>query len=137
VVISGFYRLPAQFTTGGVFTAASGRPFNITTGVDNNGDGTNNDRPVINGKVLGRNAGEGDAVYDITLFVEKGFDISQGMILFLRAEGYNLTNHANVVGYNSVFGNGATPLPTFGVPLGGVANVEPGRQFQFQVRLDF
>jgi hypothetical protein len=134
---SGFRRLPFELTVGGVFTAASGRPFDITTGTDNNGDGTNNDRPVIDGQVVGRNAGEGDPVYDITLFAEKAFRIGEEMSLALRAEVYNLTNHANVVGYNSVYGNGSAPLPTFGAPLGGVANVEPGRQFQFQARLDF
>jgi len=34
-------------------SAASARPFTATTGVDNNGDGLNNDRPVINGVVIG------------------------------------------------------------------------------------
>ncbi len=33
---------------------ASARPFNATTGVDNNGDGTISDRPVVNGSVIGR-----------------------------------------------------------------------------------
>ena len=35
---------------------ASARPFNATTGVDNNGDGINNDRPVINGAVISKSA---------------------------------------------------------------------------------
>jgi hypothetical protein len=38
------------------------------------------------------------------------------------------------VGRNGVWGNGATPLPTFGQALGGISNVEPGRQFQLMAR---
>ena len=38
-----------NFTAGTLSQFASARPFNATTGVDNNGDGANNDRPVING----------------------------------------------------------------------------------------
>jgi hypothetical protein len=33
---------------------ASARPFNAVTGIDNNGDGANNDRPVVDGKVIGK-----------------------------------------------------------------------------------
>jgi hypothetical protein len=135
-VLSGWTRVPFGFTVGGVFTAASGRPFNITTGVDNNGDGSNADRPVIDGRVIDRNAGRGDSVYDLTLFVERDFPIG-GSTLGLRAEVYNVTDHENVVGYNGVYGNGADPLPTFGQPLGGISNVDPGRQYQFQARLRF
>ena len=52
-------------------------------------------------------------------FVERDFPLGP-TTLGLRAEVFNLTNHANVVGYNGVFGNNASgvPLSTFGVPLG-------------------
>src|ERR1044071_179734 len=43
-VISFLYRFPLNFTAGTVSMFASARPFNSTTGVDNNGDGANNDR---------------------------------------------------------------------------------------------
>ena len=135
-VLSGWVRLPLALNFGGVATYASGRPFNITTGVDNNGDGANTDRPVIDGRVVGRNAGRGDAVYDLSLFLERDFPLG-ALTLGLRAEAFNVTNHENVVGYNGVYGNGATPLPTFGQPLGGINNVDPGRQYQFQARLRF
>ena len=50
-----------------------------------------------------------------------------------------MTNHENVVGYNGVYGNDPSgqPLATFGQPLGGLANVDPARQWQFQARLRF
>lgn len=137
-VLSGWASLPFGFRAGGVFTAASGRPFNITTGADNNGDGSNADRPVVDGRVIGRNAGRGDSVYDVSLFLERDFAIGFGT-LGLRAEVFNATDQENVVGYNGVYGNNAdgTPLATFGRPLGGIANVDPGRQYQFQARFRF
>jgi hypothetical protein len=137
-VLSGWVRLPFAFNGGGVVTYASGRPFNITTGADNNGDGSNADRPVIDGHVISRNAGRGDAVYDLSLFLERDFQVG-GVTLGLRAECFNVINHENVVGFNGVFGNNTNgqPLSTFGVPLGGISNVDPGRQYQFEARLRF
>ncbi|HZF11619.1 MAG TPA: TonB-dependent receptor [Thermoanaerobaculia bacterium] len=141
-VLSGWMRGPWALTLGGVAEIASGRPYNIMTGADNNGDGSTADRPVIDGHVIGRNAGRGANLYDLSLFVEREFPL--GLIggntsLGLRAEVFNLTNHANVVGFNGVFGNNTSgaPLSTFGQPLGGISNVDPGRQFQVQARLRF
>ena len=138
-VLTVWHRVPFDLVVGGVATAASGRPYNITTGTDNNGDGANTDRPVIAGQVLGRNAGKGSSIFDLSAFVEKDFAISRGMRLALRAEAFNLTNHTNIVGRNAVFGNDptGTPLSTFGTPLGGVANVDPQREYQFSVRVRY
>jgi hypothetical protein len=139
-VLSGWWQLPYRFVLGGVTTLASGRPFNITTGVDNNGDGSNSDRPVFGDRVIGRNGGRGTAVYDVSTFVEKRFNLSGDRTeLSVRGEAFNLFNHSNIVGRNGVFGNDPTgkPLPTFGVALGGINNVDPGREFQFTMRLRF
>jgi hypothetical protein len=135
--LSGWYEFPWQITLGTWFTVASGRPYNITTGVDNNGDGSNADRPVIDGVVIPRNFGKGTAVYDLSGFVEKGLNLTERFKLQLRAEGYNLTNHNNIVGRNGTFGNGATPNSSLGAAVGGINNVDPGREFQFMVRLRF
>ena len=43
-------------TTGAILSARPFAPVNATTGVDNNGDGANNDRPVVNGVVLSKSA---------------------------------------------------------------------------------
>ncbi|HSU81794.1 MAG TPA: TonB-dependent receptor [Thermoanaerobaculia bacterium] len=137
-VLSGWVRLPWELRFGGIAEYATGRPYNITTGADNNGDGANTDRPVIDGRVIGRNAGRGDDLYQLTLFIERDFPVGFGT-LGLRGEVFNVTNHQNVVGYNGVYGNDPSgqPLPTFGQPLGGLANTEPGRQYQFQARFRF
>src|SRR5262249_4811536 len=138
LVMSGWYQFPYQINVGAVATLASGRPFNVTTGVDNNGDAGNSDRPVFNGLVLGRNTGRGTPVYDLDTFVEKEFKIAgEHTSISLRGEAFNLFNHSNIVGRSGVFGNSTTPLATFGTAVGGITNVEPGREFQFMLRLRF
>src|SRR5207302_2947282 len=112
--LSGWWALPQHFVIGGLATLASARPFNATTGVDNNGDGANTDRPVINGVVIGRNTGQGSSLFDLDAFVEKDFPIAHVLQLGVRAEAFNLTNRANIVGRNGVFGNAAAPVSTFG-----------------------
>jgi outer membrane receptor protein involved in Fe transport len=130
-VLSGWIRAPLGLTFGGIVTAASGRPFNITTGADNNGDTALVDRPVINGVVIGRNSGRGSSIFDLDLFAEKTWNR-----LAFRVEAFNVTNHANVYGRNGVYGNdpSGVPLPSFGAPLGGINNVEPPREYQVSVR---
>ena len=66
------YRLPFDVTVGTVTSLASSKPFNPTTGADNNGDGNNNDRPVINGAVAGRYSFRGTPLFDTALFGDCG-----------------------------------------------------------------
>jgi outer membrane receptor protein involved in Fe transport len=141
--ISGWYQLGWGFTTGTFTTLASSRPYNITTGVDNNGDSTTSDRPVINGAVIGRNAGRGTPTYDAGLFLEREFSIGEHVRVSARAEGSNMFNHSNIVLRQGIYGNLSSGLPdptvspSLGQGLAGIANVDPGRQFQFQLRLQF
>src|SRR5262249_7644943 len=69
-VIMFSYELPFNITAGTLTQLASSRPFNATTGVDNNGDGANNDRPVIDGKVISKSAFRGTPTSDVSLFIE-------------------------------------------------------------------
>ncbi|HTK36940.1 MAG TPA: TonB-dependent receptor [Pyrinomonadaceae bacterium] len=140
-VFSGYYKLPYGFTFGGVTTAASGRPFNITAGRDTNGDGANTDRPfdLSTGNFLPRNSGKGTPTYSTDLFVQKGFAFGENWKLEFRAEGFNIFNHPNIYGRNGSYGSTTvgTPSTTLGAALGGISNVDPGREFQFQVRLRY
>ena len=115
----------------------SGFPYNITTGVDNNGDGNTSDRPVINGAVIGRDAGHVTATYDMAFALQKSIRMTERASLILRAESYNTTNHLNLYSLNGVYGNAATPVPTFAMPVGGLANVGPPREMQFLARVVF
>lgn len=59
------------------------------------------------------------------------------MKLNVRAEAFNIFNHANFVGYSGTWGNGATPGVGFGQPLAGVTNQLPAREFQFLAKFGF
>lgn len=137
-VLSGIYILPLKINFGGVATLASGLPYNFVTGANNSGDGATTDRPVINGVVVGRNTGRGRPNYDFSPFLERSFAFHNERIrLDLRAEAFNVFNHANFVGYSGTYGNGATAGPGFGAPLVGITNQLPARSVQFSVKVAF
>jgi hypothetical protein len=135
-VITAAYHLPHDVTVGSVSSTASARPFNATTGIDNNGDGANNDRPVVNGVVVGRTAFRGTPVHETSLFAEERIRFS-GRALTLRVEGFNIFNHANILGRIGTYGDAATPTATFGTPNTGLANLDPARMVQFLARYSF
>ena len=102
---------------------ASARPFNATTGIDNNGDGINNDRPVIQGVVIAKSAFRGTPTSDVAAFVEKRFRITERANILLRVEGFNLLNHGNFLARGvTVYGDAAVAAPTFGQFVGGVGS---------------
>jgi len=142
------YQLPLNITVGTLMQYASARPFTAITGIDNNGDGANNDRPVVNGQVMPKSAFRGTSTSDVAAFIETRLRQSSllGTVL-LRIEGFNLLNHGNYLGRGqTVYGDAATPNTTFGqlVAVGtstnaipAFANVDPPRMFQVQVRFVF
>src|SRR5689334_20970153 len=147
-VITFNYRFPFDITGGTVSMFASSRPFNATTGVDNNGDGLNNDRPVINGSIISKSAFHGTPTSDVAAFVEKRFRFSESKSLLVRLEGFNLFNHGNFLGRGvTTYGDTVVAAPTFGQFVGGVgtatnaipafANIDPPRMFQIQARFTF
>ncbi|HST53482.1 MAG TPA: TonB-dependent receptor [Pyrinomonadaceae bacterium] len=146
-VVTFSYDLPLHFTVGTLSQFASARPFNATTGVDNNGDGANNDRPVINGQVAGKSVFRGTATSDVALFVENRIRTSERTSILLRLEAFNVFNHANILGRaQTVYGDTTTPNPTFGQivaagtatnALPALANIDPPRMFQLQLRFIF
>ena len=154
-VIMFNYRFPFNFRAGTLMQFASARPFNSTTGIDNNGDGANNDRPVINGEVVSKSAFRGTPTSDVAIFVENRIRTSESTSILLRLEGFNIFNHGNYLGRGqTIFGDKDVPDPTFGqlvaVPLlppagtpaitkalPAFANVDPPRMFQLQVRFIF
>ena len=138
-VISGVYVAPFRIDIGGVGSFASGLPYNIVTGTTNSGDtGATTDRPVINGAVVGRNAGRGNGTYSVDPFVSRTFALfHEAAHVDLRIEAFNVLNHANFVGYSGTYGNGATPGVGFGLPLSGVTNQLPPRFMQFSTQVSF
>ncbi len=135
--LSGTYTFPWQIMFSALAEMGSGFLYNVTTGVDNNGDGNTSDRPVINGAVVPRDWGRAPALYDFDFALAKGFKIGERLTLNLRAESFNTFNHLNTFSRNGVYGNTATPVATFGQPVGGLANIGPPRQMQFSARIQF
>jgi hypothetical protein len=147
-VITFLYHFPYNFTAGTLSQFASSRPFSATTGVDNNGDGLNNDRPVINGVVIGKSAFRSTPTSDVAVFVENRIKTSERTAILLRLEGFNLFNHANMLGRGvTTYGDATIPATTFGQFIAGVgtattgipafANIDPPRSFQLQARFIF
>jgi hypothetical protein len=137
------------------FIAASGTPFNITTGRDNNGDGNFNDRPsvvdlsnsqavstrygfltpnTINGN-LPRNAGTNPVNVTFNLNLSRTFTFGEKD---KKASG-NRKLAANVR-FNNLF-NRTNPLNVNGVltsPFFGHANASsPARRIEFGLRYSF
>ena len=146
-VVTVSYRFPLGITAGSVTQFASGRPFNAVTGVDNNGDGVNNDRPVINGQVIGRSAFRSTGTSDVGIFAESRIRTSEHTTILLRVEGFNLLNHANILGRaQTTYGDTGTVNSTFGQlaavgtstsAIPAFANLDPPRMVQLQARFIF
>lgn len=140
-VLSGSRNLPWGFVIGGVETMASGRPFAITAGTDINGDGSTADRPFdqASGTFLPRNSGKGSATYSTDIFLQKNFSFGERARLELRAEAFNVFNYRNIYGRFGNYGSAliGTPNALLGTALGGIANTDPGRELQFQLRFRY
>jgi hypothetical protein len=146
-VLTFIYHFPLGFSAGTVSQFASARPFNATTGVDNNGDGATNDRPVINA-AFAKSSYRGTGTQDVAIFVENRIRLGESRAILLRLEGFNIFNHGNFLARGvTVYGNGDLPNSDFGSFVGGVgtsttaipafANIDPPRMFQVQARFIF
>lgn len=140
LVLSGEYLLPRiGLRIGGVGSFASGLPYNIVTGTYNSGDtGATTDRPVINGAVIGRNAGLGNGLYAVDPFVARKFPLDHERVqLDLRTEAFNVLNHANFTSHSGTYGNNPGPGHGFGAPLPGVTSQLNAREMQFSAQVSF
>lgn len=135
----GLVEMPWQTQASFVLTLASGLPVDPRTGVDNNGDANVVDRPFnpATGAVFARNSFRTPMQASFDLSLAKRVALTEGVKLELRAEAFNLFNRSNYIKLNGTWGNGATADAKFLTPIAGVANVDPGRQFQFGLRLLF
>lgn len=140
-------RIFADWVFSPIFTAGSGRPFNLLLGFDANNDGrSQSDRPFD----LGRNTGVGENFYSFDARLARRFPFKETMFLEVTLEGFNLFNRTNLAGINNVVGSlpaaelralttqrargrrGAAPTD----PLGFTSAANP-RQLQFGLRFNF
>jgi hypothetical protein len=149
---SGMNRFLADFTVAPIFEISSGRPFNIITGVDTNGDQqSSNDRPSVasNGTLvlppffangsLGRNMGITHKFSSFDLRVMRTIRFGERVRLDLIAEGFNMFNRFNEASATPLFSD----VNAFAQRAGNgryysrpTASFDP-RQFQFGLKLNF
>ena len=158
-LLSGFIskRLPRGFSVSTIFQTSSARPYNITTGFDNNGDTVINDRPFG----VGRNSARGAARWEIGSRLSWGFEFgpdqqqqaggpqmrvirvgggdgaaapslpgmsSKKYRLEFYAQAFNLLNHANLGSFS-----GVQTSPFFGQ----ATSAQPPRRFEVGTRFNF
>jgi hypothetical protein len=131
---TGWEHLTHGFQLSGMLQTYSAVPFNILSGVTTI-QGTPG-RPIVDGEFIERNAGSSSAFFSLNLRVSRGFRLAGRLQLEGMVEGFNVTNHTNVVTRNTVFGTGAYPTqprPGFG---DATAVGEP-RSFQVSARIRF
>ena len=122
------------FQLSGMLQAYSALPLNITSGITTL-QGTAG-RPIVNGRFIERNAGTGSDFVNLNLRVSRAFRLTSRIRFEMLAEGFNLTNHRNVLTRNANFGAGpypASPASTFGQ----VTAIGETRAFQFGARVRF
>jgi hypothetical protein len=122
------------FQLSGMLQAYSAPPFNITSGVTTV-QGTAG-RPIVDGDYIERNAGIGTAFFLVSARISRNFHFGDRWQFELMAEGFNLTDRANVVTRNTNFGTGSypdSPSSTFNQ----ITAVGEPRSFQFGARVRF
>lgn len=144
--------LGAGFTLSAILISRSGFPYTAVVGDDVQGDNnTDNDRAVINGRLVGRNTFRQPNFFNLDLRLLKSFNLGEARRLSFTAEFFNVTRASNKnfgVDAISVFGNTgnslATVAPPTVFPLPGEAFTAPSsarfggpRQLQLGARLVF
>lgn len=149
---NGLVDLGAGFTLSGILISRSGFPFTAVVGDDIQGDNnTDNDRAVINGRVVGRNTLRQPKFFNLDLRLLKSFNLGERTQLAFTAEFFNVTRASNKnfgVDGISIYGNAGNSLPAVNVPtvfpLPGEAFTAPStarfggpRQLQLGAKLVF
>ncbi len=147
------HRILADFTVAPIIEISSGRPFNILTGSDSNGDlQSSNDRPSVgsNGTLfipttaftsgsLGRDLGITHSYASLDMRLMRTIRFGERLRLDVIAEGFNLFNRFNEAAASPFFAD----VNTFGQRAGNgsyysrpTAAYDP-RQFQFGLKLNW
>ena len=133
---AGFLELPREFSLGSIFSTASGAPFNITTGFDDNGDTTGNDRPAG----IRRNTGRGPASVQLDVRLTRTFKLAPPFhggqpatkhelhTLQFSVDAFNAINHTNLT---RIVGAQSSPF------FGRANSASPARTIQLSMRYIF
>lgn len=118
--LNGVVDLGAGFTLSAILITRSGFPYTAVVGDDIQNDGnTDNDRAVINGRVVGRNSLRQPRFFNLDLRLLKSFNLGETRRIALTAELFNATRASNKnfgVDSISIYGNAGNSLPGVTVP---------------------
>ena len=116
-----------------LFSAESGRPFNVSSGADSNGDGNpNSDRPGQ----LGRNTLIGPGYASVDLRLARPVKLTERLNAEFSLDFFNLFNRVNIRDLNTVYGSSdlsVAPIASFNTPR----DVFNARQLQFGLKFKF
>ena len=116
------------FTLGVALSLYSGKPVNVTTGSDNNGDGITNDRPVG----LPRNTLHGPGFINLDVNVAHDFVLfkarKEAPKLSVSLSSFNVLNHTNDLTYVGVI---TSPF------FGSAVQAQPPRRIQLGLQYTF
>ena len=123
----GIFDLPFNSTFSCILNLASGAPFDITTGYDDNLDTVANDRPPG----VGRNTGNGSGRANVDTRLAKRFQLEgnkRKLKMEVGIDAFNVFNHVNLKNF----------VGTLSSPLFGRANAShAARQLQASLRFYF
>jgi hypothetical protein len=151
--VEGSLKLPFKIELDSQFSTRPGRPYNITTGTDANGDGSFNDRAAFASEpgagvystpfgLLTSNTIDGNVPYNLgtmprTVHLDANLsrtialnprDKDHPRTITLSARSANLLNHTNVTAVNSVLSSSALGAP---VAAEAARRLELGARFSF------
>jgi outer membrane receptor protein involved in Fe transport len=132
IVLTGLFKLPANFTIAPIYIYGSGQPWNRRLGYDANGDGKNADRAPG----VARNDQDGPRFSQLNLRVTWTLPFRNNQSLQVIAEAFNLFDTVN---YNVVSVDGAEFLAA-GVPnpnFGQYSDTLEPREIQIGLRYNF
>jgi hypothetical protein len=132
----GAFEVRENLSLGAALQAYSGKPINVITGFDSNGDGVTNDR--LNGGLAPRNSLHGPGFLGLDLNAERDFNFSAdkktGPKLTVALNAFNVLNHVNYISVINVTGSATGIInPQFSEP--NAAN--PGRRLQLNLTFKF
>lgn len=133
IAAHAYAQTAAGLGTSVTMQAASAPPFNITSGLTTV-QGTAG-RPLVDRHPIARNSGEGSAFFTLNARVSQRVHAGAADVE-LSLEGFNLTNHRNVVARNGNFGTGAYP-DNPAANFAQVTALGDPRSFQLGLRVRF
>ena len=124
----GSTQVTKLFSMGAALSLYSGKPVNVTTGADDNGDGVFNDRPSN----YARNSMHGPGLINLDLNIQHDFQFAKGKkdgpTLTVGLNSFNVLNHPNDLTYVGV-------LPS--VYFGRAVSALPPRRMQLNLQFKF